>query len=50
MIFGQKYCLVQGPAISMRSAARVNLFVAEQYRDNLGGGSQLIEMLSVGVE
>ncbi len=36
--------------ISMRSAARVNLFVAEQYRDNLGGGSQLIEMLSVGVE
>ena len=36
--------------ISARSAALVNLFVAEQYRDNLSGGSQFIDMIRHGVD
>jgi hypothetical protein len=35
-------------AISMRCAAQVSLFVAEQYRDNVNGGSQLIDMIGCG--
>ncbi|MFO8073879.1 MAG: hypothetical protein R6V85_18615 [Polyangia bacterium] len=36
--------------ISTRSAALVSLFVAEQYRDNLSGGSQLVDMIRHGVD
>ena len=36
--------------ISMGSAARVNLFVAELYRDNVDGGAHLIDMLSDGFD
>lgn len=37
-------------SISSVCAARVNTFVAEQYKDDLAGGSQLIDMISYGVE
>jgi len=36
--------------ISARAAALVSLFVAEQYRDSLSGGSRLIEMIRHGVD
>jgi hypothetical protein len=36
--------------ISLPAAARVNLFIAEQYRDNVSGGSQIIDMIGYGVE
>jgi hypothetical protein len=36
--------------ISMQSAASLNLFIAEQYRDSVDGGSQLLDMISCGVE
>jgi len=35
--------------ISSHSAALVSLFVAEQYRDDLSGGSQLVDMIRHGV-
>jgi hypothetical protein len=37
-------------SITAACAARVNRFVAEQYKDNIDGGSQLIDMISYGVE
>jgi hypothetical protein len=36
--------------ITEACAARVNRFIAEQYKDEIDGGSQLIDMISYGVE
>lgn len=36
--------------ITAACAARVNRFIAEQYKDDIDGGSQLIDMISYGVE
>jgi hypothetical protein len=35
--------------VSSQSAALVSLFLAEQYRDDLSGGSQLVDMIRHGV-
>ena len=35
--------------IAMPSAAAVNLFIAAQYRDEVGGGSQLLDMITNGI-
>ena len=34
---------------AMPSAAAVNLFIARQYRDEVGGGSQLLDMITSGI-